>query len=66
MKEENINTTGLHFHIEEYGKIVRQYSDTNLDSFMKTSRSILDEHLQYKSKQAPNEVKNITIRFYTF
>lgn len=55
----------LTLEISEYGEQVRSYSDDNYVRFMKTTKEIINEHLDKYSKQCTEEVKNISIRVYT-
>lgn len=52
--------------IQEYGKVVRVYNDLDYDRFMKVSQELIANHLNTFSKQKADEIKNITIRLYTY
>ena len=66
MDEKRIEPKCLHMNIQEYGKIVRQYSDTDKSRFDEIALSIVSEHLKKYSRQKEDEVKNITINIYTY
>ena len=65
MREE-INQFGMCLKIFEYGKLVRQYSDSNYERFVSESKRIIDNHLSYIRQNNKDEVKNITINICTY
>lgn len=52
--------------IQEYGEVIRSYRDLDYDRFMKVSQELIANHLNNFSKQRAEEIKNITIRLYTY
>jgi hypothetical protein len=63
---QEIEDKGLVMKISEYGKVKRQYHDTDYNRFINQTQDIIREHLDRSGKQATNEVKNITIHIYTY
>lgn len=62
-----IESTSFVVDIQEYGKLVRTYSDSNLDRFKEVSESIILSHLKKNCNQnSGKEHKNITINIYTY
>ena len=64
-KLENIDERGFIIEISEYGKVVRQYHDTDRKRFSEMARSIINDHLDYSSRQGDDEVKNINFHIFT-
>lgn len=61
---------GFVLKISEYGKVVRQYHDTDYIRFMDNVKVIVASHLNHNIKQvgitqSKPEVKNVQISFYT-
>lgn len=51
--------------IQEYGKTVRTYSDSDRAKFLAEVARMMDDHLKNRSAQSGNEVKNITFHVFT-
>lgn len=55
----------LTLSISEYGKETVKYEDNSLERFIKRSKELITQHLDYYSKQDREQVKNINIHLYT-
>ena len=59
---EIIEERGYIITISEYGKIVRQYHDTNIDRFMRVATEMVSEHMSRSYKE--DALQNTNIHYY--
>ena len=55
----------LTLSISEYEKETVKYEDNSLERFIKRSKELITQHLDYYSKQDREQVKNINIHLNT-
>lgn len=51
--------------VNEYGKEIRTYSDSDKQRFLTKDKEIINEHITNHAHQTSSEVKNITFQIAT-
>lgn len=51
--------------IREYGEAVRAYTDTNVEKFKEEAKRMITDHIDRRSRQDRDEIKNIQISIHT-
>lgn len=57
---------GFTLSIQEYGKEVRKYSDTDKARFLKQAKEVIINHLETCVNQGRDEVKNTAFHIFTY